>query len=102
MARITEEQIEQINEVYRQTRNKALTARTVGVSAATVNKYLRDDYVPKDQRVETEFQGEEKGSQEFINKLVSSVNPIAEFFAALALTDDEWADMKELSKEIYL
>ena len=48
MARITQEQIEQINELYLVHKNKSLVARLVGVSVASVNKYLIPGYAGKD------------------------------------------------------
>lgn len=102
MAKITQEQIEQINEVYYETHNKALTARTVGVSAASVNKYIQDDYVPKSQREVNDFNKEATGSDNFIQNLVDNDNPLAALFNALSLSSEEWADLKELAKEIYL
>ena len=102
MARITPEQIEQINEVYYETHNKALTARTVGVSAATVSRYIQDNYVPKSQREVSNFDKEPTGSEQFIENLVSSDSPLAALFEALSLSSEEWADLKELAKEIYV
>lgn len=102
MARITAEQIEQINEVYYETHNKALTARTVGVSAATVSRYIQSDYVPKAQRQESNFDKEAVGSDNFIKNLIEDDNPLAALFNALSLSSEEWADLKELAKEIYL
>lgn len=102
MAKITQEQIEQINEIYYETHNKALTARTVGVSAASVNKYIQDDYVPKAQREVSNFDKEATGSEQFIRDLVSSDSPLAALFEALSLSSEEWADLKELVKEIYI
>lgn len=98
--RITPEQIEQINEVYFQTKNKALTARTVGVSAASVSKYIVADYVPKSQRIVKETNFTCAGVDNFIEQIKTG-DVIEMFCKGFELTEDEWAGLKELQKEVF-
>lgn len=55
--RITTEQIEQINELYAENKNKALTARLLGISTASVSKYIVPNYICKADRVVEVFSG---------------------------------------------
>lgn len=101
MARITPEQIEQINEVYASCGVKTQTAKIVGVSVASVTKYLIPNYIPKAERKQNTFEGTVCGSQDFIKKLQGARNDIERFCAAYSLTDEEWKELKVLQKEIY-
>ena len=94
--RITEEQIQEINEIYHATRNKSLTARTVGVSVASVNKYIKDDYIPIAERMIYTFDKEVKGIDNQILRFCSE-GAVLDLFN---LTEEEEADMIELQKEI--
>lgn len=100
MARITEEQIQEINEVYYRTKNKSQTAREVGVSVASVNKYLIPNFVPAAQRITYTFDKEPTGSYRWIQELLKAENPIKEFCAGYELSEDEWTDLKSLQEEI--
>ena len=103
MARITQEQIEQINEVYAQCKVKSQTAKIVGVSVASVNKYLIPDYVPRAERVSVEFTEPPRGVKQFVEQVKNA--KADNFFsvfsdAAYDLTSEEWADMETLRKGI--
>ena len=100
MAKITEEQIQEINEVFYRTGNKSQTAREVGVSVASVNKYLIKDYVPVAQRVVHEFDKEPTGSWGFVKQLRESENPFETFSKSYELSEEEWEDLRELQKEV--
>lgn len=100
MARITEEQIKEINEVYARTGNKSQTAREVGVSVASVNKYLIPNYVPEAQRVVYEFDKEPTGCYAWIEELLKAENPIKAFCAGYELSEEEWEDLRSLQEEI--
>lgn len=92
-ARITPEQIEQINEVYAQCGVKTKTAKIVGVSVASVTKYLIDGYIPKADRTVYTFDKEPNP--------ISSLEIFLENFEDLMnLSKEEWEDLKELQKEI--
>lgn len=97
MARITEEQIQEINEIYHATHNKSLTARTVGVSVASVNKYIKENYIPIAERMTYTFDKEVKGIDRQILLQFSSEGAILDLFN---ITEEERADMIELQKEI--
>lgn len=96
MARITEEQIQEINEIYHATHNKSLTARTVGVSVASVNKYIKEDYIPIAERMTYTFDKEVKGIDSQKLQFYSE-KAILDLFN---ITEEERADMIELQKEI--
>ena len=49
--KITDEQKEQINELYFENKNKSLTARLLGISPASVARYIVPNYVRKADRV---------------------------------------------------
>lgn len=100
MARITEEQIEEINEVYYRTKNKSQTAREVGVSVSSVSKYIREGYVPRAQRQVYTFNEKPSGARALIEKMLASENPIGVFCAGYELSDEEKADLVELQKEV--
>lgn len=94
MARITPEQIEQINEVYYQCGVKTRTAKIVGVSVASVTKYLIPDYKPKSERQE----------EVIFSKQPTSPSPLSwqSFFDSCSLSENEWEELKLLQKEIYI
>lgn len=96
MARITEEQIQEINEIYYATHNKSLTARTVGVSVASVNKYIKENYIPIAERMTYTFDKEVKGIDSQKLRFCSE----AAILDLFNITEEERADMLELQKEI--
>lgn len=93
--KITQEQIEQINELYLVYRVKSRVAKEVGVSAASVTKYIIDGYISKKNRVESKCTAEinERGLVDFLKE--NGDETIKE------LSDAEWVDMKELQKEVF-
>ena len=96
MARITQEQIEQINELYLVHKNKSLVARLVGVSVASVNKYLIPGYAGKDSvEVATDFdESKITGPAEY--------ETWQSFLDGCRLTPEEWAMLKELQNEVLI
>lgn len=107
MARITPEQIEQINELYAELKNKSAVARKVGVSVASVNKYLIDDYVPKVQRISIPVFDEDCGFdnfEDFLNDLSKRFCDYVdeaiyeELLKNCELTEEEWVELEELQK----
>ena len=96
MARITQEQIEQINELYLVHKNKSLVARLVGVSVASVNKYLIPGYAGKDSvEVDTDFDE---------SKIIgpAEYETWQSFLDGCRLTAEEWAMLKELQNEVLI
>lgn len=101
MARITPEQIEQINEVYAECGVKSKTAKIVGVSVASVNKYLQENYIRKVDRVKPIFDKTLGNSDAYIARLKQSSNKFEEFFFSTQLSEDEWKELAELQKEAF-
>lgn len=64
--RITDEIKAQINRLYAENHNKSLTARTLGISVASVNKYLIPDYVPTTNHVVPPFDKMPSGCEGFV------------------------------------
>lgn len=95
MARITEAQKIQINELYVVNHNKAQTARELGISAASVSRYIIDGYVPISQRVTAPpFNKKPEGCQDFVEyALWGKLNEL------LVLTDSEKSELTKLLKE---
>lgn len=93
--KITQEQIEQINELYLIYKVKSKVAKEVGVSAASVSKYIIDGYISKENRVESKCSAEvnERGLVDFLK--VNDDETIKE------LSKAEWEDLKELQKEVF-
>ena len=98
--KITDEVIEQINELYCELKVKSHVAKALGISASTINKYIVPDYIPKDQRVVEVFSGRPS---------VISMDKIASFDGAAHLgyflthmTEDEKKDIEQLQKEIFI
>ena len=98
--KITDEVIEQINELYFENKNKSLTARLLGISPASVAKYIVPNYVRKADRVMEVFNGRPS---------VISMDKIASFDGAAHLgyflthmTEDEKKDIEQLQKEIFI
>lgn len=102
MARITPEQIEQINEVYAECGVKSRTAKIVGVSVASVNKYLIDGYVPKAQREQIIFEVKsELNCESFLARLAKAEDKFQEFFNAFELSEEEKTALAALQKEAF-
>lgn len=102
MARITPEQIEQINEVYAECGVKSKTAKIVGVSVASVTKYLIQGYTPKAQRQEVKFElNSDLNCEQFLRGLRSAENKFEAFFNSTLLTEAEKTTLAALQKEAF-
>ena len=96
--RITPEMIEQINELYCQIGIKSRVAKELGISASSVSKYIQDGYIPKAERkIEKKFDKEPQGLN--INDITSRSKEEFMYFLT-HLSEEEWADLKELQKGI--
>lgn len=105
MAKITEEMKIQINELYCQLGVKAQVARELGISAASVSKYIVPGYVPKAERVEITCDVELQGIDEFIDNVFNSGfndSIAANFEYFTQLTKPEKKALEELRKEIFI
>lgn len=94
MAKITEEQKTAINEIYFKNHNKTQTAKEVGVSVYTVNKYLIPNYIPLAARVAHSFDKRPTGCAAMIEKLQGG-DALGNI---LRLSDEEWVELHELQK----
>lgn len=97
--RITEEQKIQINELYAQIGIKSKVAKILGISPASVNKYLIDNYVPQNQREREKFQGKPQDFPQEILNLEKGEDIAA---ALIQLSQEEKEQLKELQKEIFV
>lgn len=97
--KITDEQKEQINELYCQIGVKSKVAKILGISPASVSKYIIEGYIPKEKRDEEKFQGQPQGFSKEILALDDG-NSIAA--ALIKLSSEEWAELKEMQKNIFL
>lgn len=94
---IDTETIVQINELYKRIGTYAGVARQIGISATTVRKYVRDDYVAlEDMKIKRADIGEcRKIVENYTFTADALLNP-----NLLELTDEEYEEMKEVWKEI--
>lgn len=98
MARITEEMKVQINELYYRLGVKAQVARELGISPASVTRYLIPNYVPAAARQVIECNATPTIPIDFINTLAEG----GDFVELTKLTVAEQTEMEELRKEIYV
>lgn len=98
MARITEEMKVQINELYYRLGVKAQVARELGISPASVTRYLIPNYVPAAARQIIECNATPTIPIDFINALAEG----GDFAELTKLTAAEQTEMEELRKEIYV
>lgn len=97
MARITEEMKVQINELYYQLGVKAQVARELGISAASVTRYLIPNYTPQSLRRQITCDAEPSSPAAFIEQLKGG----EQFSELTKLTAAEQIELEELRKEIY-
>ena len=98
--KISDEMIEQINELYLEIGVKSRVAKQLGISPSSVSKYIIEGYVRKADRVIEKFTGRPS---------IISVDKIASFDGAAHLgyflthiMDDEKEDMEKLQKGIFI
>jgi len=93
--KVTDEEIIRINELYLELGVKARVAEIVGRTPATVSKYIIAGYVS---------QKEKKEVPPFDMSLIKNLvfGSFKEFADACVLTDEEWAEMKEMQKEVFV
>lgn len=93
--KVTDEEIILINELYLEIGVKARVAEIVGRSASTVSRYIIAGYVSQKEKVE---------APPFDMSLIKDLvfGSFKEFADACVLTDEEWAEMREMQKEIFI
>ena len=94
--RITEDQIRDINELYLELGVKKRVAEIVGCSPATVTKYLIPGYVSRANQAELPPFDESKIVEP---KAYASYQ---ELMDDCKLSEEEWAAMKEIQKEVLI
>lgn len=94
--KITDEIKIQINELYLELGVKKRVAEIVGCSPSTVSKYIIEGYVSQKDKAELPPFDESKitGPRRY--------KDWAEFFDNCVLTEEEWADMREIQKEVMI
>ena len=102
MARITEEMKVQINELYHRLGVKAQVARELGISAASVTRYLIPNYIPIAFRNVIECNAVPSIPEEFIAKIETAIDRANAFTCLTCMTKEEEEELKELRKEIYV
>lgn len=102
MARITEEMKVQINELYYVIRVKAEVARQLGISAASVTRYLIPNYVPIAKRTTISCDVDPAVPINFIDAIKNADDRAAVFAELTKLTATEVESLNDLRKEIYI
>ena len=92
--KVTDEVIEQINELYLELKVKTQVARIVGCSPATVTKYLIPGYISRANQAELPPFDESKivGPKAYTS--------YQELMDSCMLSENEWNEMKEIQKEV--
>lgn len=98
--KITDEIKIQINELYLELGVKKRVAEIIGCSPSTVSKYIIEGYVSqKDKEPVPEF---DESKITGPAALLERINSWQEFADACMLTDEEWAEMREIQKEVMI
>ena len=92
-ARTSPETIEKINELYAVLGVKSKVAKELGISPATVTKYLIPNYVPK---AAADIPAFDKPIDLDITMFKGDLSKLCE------LSEEEWKDLKEFQKEILI
>lgn len=97
--RITEEQKLEINKLYYEIGVKSRVAKIMGISAASVSKYITPGWKPEEERSIKKFEGEVPGPKEFIEGFLAAENKQDYFWNARLLSKEEWLEIEELQRE---
>ena len=100
--KITPEIAEQINELYLEIGVKKKVAEIIGCSPSTVSKYIVPNYVSKKERKTYTFEGYVGDSKWLIDIFKTFDDPRARLCELCMLGRNEWKEMRELQKEIYV
>lgn len=100
--KITPEIAEQINELYLEIGVKKRVAEIIGCSPSTVSKYIVPNYVSKKERKTYTFEGYVGDSKWLIDIFKTFDDPGTRLCELCMLGKNEWEEMKELQKEIYV
>lgn len=97
--RITEEQKLEINKLYYEIGVKSRVAKIMGISAASVSRYITPGWKPEEERSIKKFEGEVPGPKEFIEGFIVAENKQDYFWNARLLSKEEWLEIEELQRE---
>ena len=97
--RITEEQKLEINKLYYEIGVKSRVAKIMGISAASVSKYIIPGWKPEEERSVRKFEGTVPGPKEFIEGFLAAENKQDYFWNARLLSKEEWLEVEELQRE---
>lgn len=98
-SRITEEQKLEINKLYYEIGVKSRVAKIMGISAASVSKYITPGWKPEEERSIKKFEGEVPGPKEFIEGFLAAENKQDYFWNARLLSKEEWLEVEEMQRE---
>ena len=103
--KVTQEEIELINELYCELKVKARVAEAVHRSVGTVSKYIIPNYVPKSQRVQIVLDKEATDCDGFIMKvndlIVQGCGVPEALLKTCSIDATEKAELEALRKEIF-
>ena len=103
--KVTEEEIERINELYCELGVKARVAEIVGRSASTISRYIIPNYVPKAQRIEILFEKEAGNCEQLIMKIRDEIAQMCGVSEAIlkncSMDADEKEELQKLKEEIF-
>ena len=91
-----------INELFLEYGVKKRVAEIIGCSPSTVSKYIVPNYVSKKERKSYTFEGHVGDSEWIIDIFNMFDNPGARLCELCMLGENEWEEMRELQKEIYV
>lgn len=100
--RITEEQKEMINELFLEIGVKKKVAEIMGISPASVARYIIPNYVSKKERKTHTFEGYVGDSEWLIDIFKMFEDPGARLCELCILGENEWGELKEMQKEVYV
>lgn len=100
--KITPEIATRINELYLKVGVKKKVAEIIGCSPSTVSKYIIPNYVSKESRSTYTFDKPIGNADKILDIFNTFDNAGQRLCEYCMLSDDEWEEMQELQKEIYL
>ena len=100
--KITPEIIEQINILYLELGVKKAVAERIGCSPSTVSKYIIPNFSNNQKKEDYTFDKPIGNADKILDIFNTFDNAGQRLCEYCMLSDEEWADMKELQKEIFI
>lgn len=100
--KITPEIVEQINILYLKLGTKAAVARQIGCSPATVSKYISPSFKLPEEKTTYTFDGTIGNANKLSTILSITPLPAREVCRLCLLSEEEWREIKEIQKEIFV